>query len=88
MKKTIICRCEDITYEDIVNAIDNGYETLEEIKRHLRCGMGLCQGKTCMPLIAKILSKKTGKKIEELKLPTSRPLGKPVPFDVFVSDEK
>ncbi len=86
MLQSIICRCEDITYEDIVSAIDNGYETLEEIKRYLRCGMGLCQGKTCMPLIAKILSKKTGKKIEELKLPNSRPLGKPVPFAVFTSE--
>ena len=54
----IVCRCEDITKEEILEAIDGGYQTLEEIKRVLRCGMGPCQGRTCTPLIAGLLARK------------------------------
>ena len=43
-QSSIICRCEDITQEQIEQAIDEGYTTLEELKRKLRLGMGPCQG--------------------------------------------
>ena len=48
----IICRCEDVTLSEVRELIQQGYTTLEEIKRVARCGMGPCQGKTCGPLIA------------------------------------
>lgn len=86
-KEIIICRCEDITYEEVIQAIDEGYTTLEEIKKYLRCGMGICQGRNCLPLIAKIIAKKTSKKLEEIKLPRTRPLTMPTPLGIF-SDEK
>lgn len=70
---TIICRCEDVTYGQIVEAIEQGFATMEEIKRMLRCGMGACQGRTCGRLIAQILALKTGKSIAEIALPTFRP---------------
>ncbi len=69
----IVCRCEDITEEDIIKAIDEyGCETLAELKQVLRLGMGQCQGRTCLPLAAKILARKTGKRMEEI-LPSFRP---------------
>ncbi|MCK5596510.1 MAG: (2Fe-2S)-binding protein, partial [Candidatus Eisenbacteria sp.] len=46
-RDVIICRCEDVTYGEIVDVIDEGLTTTEEIKRVLRCGMGPCQGRTC-----------------------------------------
>ena len=49
----IICRCEDVTLKDIRNLIQQGFTTIEEIKRLSRIGMGPCQGKTCGLLIAK-----------------------------------
>ncbi|RLF43410.1 MAG: (2Fe-2S)-binding protein, partial [Thermoplasmata archaeon] len=37
----IVCRCEDITEEDIIKTIDEyGCETLAELKQLLRLGMG------------------------------------------------
>ena len=87
MNKKIVCWCEDVTYEDVIKAIEDGYQTLEEIKRHLRCGMGPCQGRTCMLLIAKIIARATNKPIEEITLPTSRPPTKPVPLGLFAGDE-
>ena len=39
---TIICRCEEVTLGEIREYIRKGYQTIEEIKRISRCGMGPC----------------------------------------------
>ena len=85
--ETIVCRCEDITYKEVVDAVEEGYTTLDEIKRKLRCGMGPCQGRTCMRLIARIIREKTGRHLDEILMPTSRPPEKPVPLGIFASYE-
>lgn len=69
----ILCRCEDLTADDIRYWIDKGYTTLDEIKRVTRCGMGQCQGRTCRPLVMQEISKATGQSIAEMKMPTFRP---------------
>ena len=51
-KDIIMCRCEDITRERILECIAQGYRTIDEIKRVTRAGMGPCQGRTCRLLIA------------------------------------
>lgn len=76
--ETIICRCEDITLEEVREKIAQGMHTLEEIKRSCRCGMGPCQGRTCVPLIANEIAKVTGKSISEIPLPTFRPPTSPI----------
>lgn len=76
--ETIICRCEDITLEQIRKEIAQGKHTLEEIKRTCRCGMGPCQGKTCAPLIANEISKMVGIPIGEIPLPKVRPSTAPI----------
>ncbi|MEF8874656.1 MAG: (2Fe-2S)-binding protein [Candidatus Thermoplasmatota archaeon] len=84
---TIVCRCEDLTEEDIVEAINEGYDELEKLKRHLRLGMGPCQGKTCMLLARRILARETGKNVKDMKDPTARPPSQPVPFRLLASPE-
>ncbi len=71
--KTIVCRCSDVTIEEIREAIDKGYATFDELKRVLRTGMGPCQGRTCMPIILRELSIKTGVPIEALTPGRNRP---------------
>jgi len=85
---TIVCRCEDLTEEDIVEAIEEGYDELEKLKRHLRLCMGPCQGKTCMLLARRILGRETGKDIEEMKEPTARPPSQPIPFSLLASPKE
>jgi len=72
-KHAIICRCEDITEEEVIDAIHQGYTDLEELRRKLRIGMGPCQGRVCIPLVKKILERETGKRVPEESFPTSRP---------------
>lgn len=69
---TIICRCEEITVEEIEEAICQGAKTPDDIKRLTRCGMGPCQAKGCRSLIVKIIAEKTGKDISEIPLPRMR----------------
>ncbi|SHF31568.1 BFD-like [2Fe-2S] binding domain-containing protein [Marinitoga hydrogenitolerans DSM 16785] len=71
--KIIVCRCEDITLREIKDLIKQGFTTVEEIKRISRAGMGPCQGKTCGPIIAREISKFTGKPIEEVYNLHNRP---------------
>lgn len=72
-KHAIVCRCEDITDQDVLNAIREGYTDLEELRRKLRIGMGPCQGRVCISLVKKILQNETGKIVPEESFPTSRP---------------
>lgn len=86
-KNSIICRCEDVLLEEVERVIDEGYTNLEEIKRLLRCGMGPCQGRTCLILIAQILSRKTGRSISQMQFPTARPPIRPVLLAIFATSE-
>lgn len=87
-KRTIVCRCEDLTLEDVENAIDAGYMDLEELRKKLRIGMGPCQGRVCVQLVQKILEKKTGKKMPIKSLQKARPPIIPVSLGTLASDEK
>jgi thioredoxin reductase/Fe-S-cluster-containing hydrogenase component 2/bacterioferritin-associated ferredoxin len=71
---TIICRCSDVTRGDIRRLIQEGYRTLDEIKRLSRAGMGPCQGQTCGLLIMKEISEMTGMPMESIAQGTARPL--------------
>ena len=84
-RKAVVCRCEDITEEDVLKAIDEGYTDIEELRKKLRIGMGPCQGRVCIQLVKKILEKKTGKKIPDELLPTSRPPIIPVSLGTIAS---
>ncbi|MDK2799442.1 MAG: hypothetical protein PWP27_804 [Clostridiales bacterium] len=51
----VVCRCEEITLQEIKSAIKQGAITLDEIKKYTRAGMGLCQGRICSTIIIEIL---------------------------------
>lgn len=81
-EEIIICRCEDITREKLMQAIAEGCETIDEIKRVTRAGMGPCQGKTCGNIIAQELSKIYGIPIEEVLMPSFRAPFEPINIGV------
>ena len=79
----IVCRCEDVTLEEIEKAIEAGCNNVQCIKTMLRLSMGPCQGRTCIPLIVRILARKLGKKPEDLYVPTPRPPLVPLQAELF-----
>jgi bacterioferritin-associated ferredoxin len=72
-KNTIICRCWDVTSEEVEEAIARGITDPEELKRVLHVGMGPCQGRTCGKLVSRILSEKTGKPAAKISSTKQRP---------------
>ncbi len=40
----IICRCQEITYGEIVKAIEDGAISVTGVKKRVGSGMGSCQG--------------------------------------------
>jgi len=83
---TIICRCEDVTWGEIRQALEKGYTSLDEIKRITRAGMGRCQGNTCHQIILREIAKFCNKKIEELSISTFRPPTKPIKLGTLAGD--
>lgn len=80
---TIICRCEDITLEEIRTWIDNGVTDLEQLKRMLRIGMGPCQGRTCTPLLVNEIARATGQAVKDIPLTAFRQPTVPVKLGVL-----
>jgi ferredoxin len=83
----VLCRCEDIYQSEIEALIDEGYETFDELKRILRCGMGPCQGKTCQRLVLGVLARRLGKRTTELQPQTTRSPVRPVDLGVFADSD-
>jgi NAD(P)H-nitrite reductase large subunit len=84
----IICRCEEVSRGEILQAIAEGAQTLVEIKWRTRAGMGLCQAKTCRRLVAQILAEQTCQPMAELYPATYRPPVRPVELGVLASTEE
>jgi glycine/D-amino acid oxidase-like deaminating enzyme/Fe-S-cluster-containing hydrogenase component 2/thioredoxin reductase len=54
--KTDLCRCEDITIEQIVQAIGaRSFISVDELKHIARIGMGSCRGNRCIPRVKQML---------------------------------
>ena len=80
----LICRCEEVTEEEIRQAVRDGADTIAGVKRRTRAGMGLCQGHTCSKLLARIIAEETGKPLAEILPATVRPPVRAISVKVFL----
>jgi glycerol-3-phosphate dehydrogenase len=55
----IICRCEQVTEREIVDALNRNIfiSTLDGVKRRTRAGMGYCQGNFCGPRVKELIAR-------------------------------
>ncbi len=65
-KDRIVCRCEQVKEEEIVDALHRGIKvkTVDGVKRRTRAGMGWCQGEFCKPRVIEIMEREYGEKID------------------------
>lgn len=58
----IICRCEEISKGEILDALNSPYcpPTVDAVKKRVRPGMGRCQGGFCSPLVIQIIAEHEG----------------------------
>ena len=78
--KTIVCRCEDVTREDIEHALDRGFLDMEEVKRYTAFGTGPCQGKECVLTVASLIAERTARGVHPF---VSRAPLHPTPLKLF-----
>jgi bacterioferritin-associated ferredoxin len=80
---TVVCRCEDVTRQEIESAMTRGAREASEIKAWTRCGMGPCQGRLCRETLTALLGAPVaGTALEGAWTP--RPPIRPVPLDLLV----
>jgi len=83
----VVCRCEEVTEEEILEAIAMGDESLNAVKRRTRAGMGLCQGKTCKRLVAAILAQELEASVEAFLPGSIRPPVRPLSLETLAKGE-
>jgi hypothetical protein len=78
--ETLICRCEEVTAREVIEAVRSGGASARGVKIRTRAGKGLCQGRTCGPLVAQLIALHTGCSLAGVKPDRPRPPIKPVPL--------
>lgn len=66
----IVCRCEQVTEGEVINALSNPLDarTLSSVKYRCRAGMGRCHGGFCTPHIVRIMKDNFGMDVMNIKL--------------------
>ena len=82
--KKFICLCEDVTEEDVIRAIREGFDDIFSLRMFTGAGTGSCQGKFCIMNLVKLLAKETGKKMDEVGLPSFRTPITPILVDEII----
>ncbi len=82
----LVCRCEEVTKGEIRRAVHEGITTIEEMRRYLRSGMGLCQGQTCGNMVLRIMASELRVSPAEMTPATSRVPMRPIEMNVASID--
>ena len=83
----LVCRCEEITRGEIRRAVHQGIFTMTEMRRFLRCGMGLCQGQTCARNVKSLIARELGVSGDALRDASARSPLRPVEMSVWSSSD-
>jgi NADPH-dependent 2,4-dienoyl-CoA reductase/sulfur reductase-like enzyme len=78
--QTTLCRCEEVTLAEALEAARDGATHVNEVKAWTRVGMGRCQGRMCGPALAHLIAHAAGTSFTEAGVFTPRPPAKPVPL--------
>ena len=76
--KQFVCFCEDVTAKELKQGIEEGFDTLETLKRYSTVTMGPCQGKMCHGLSARVHARLADSSPAQTGLTTARPPYQPV----------
>ena len=71
--ETVVCRCEELSRNEIEEGIQYGGTNISTLKVMTRAGMGPCQGKMCWPSVARLIAAKQGSSVAEVGAVRVRP---------------
>ncbi len=84
--KVFTCLCMDVTTKEMKQAVEEGFDSIELLKRYTTLGMGPCQGKSCMAGCVAYAAKLTGRSAPETGVPTARAPWMPVELGLLAAD--
>ncbi|MBL6966746.1 MAG: (2Fe-2S)-binding protein, partial [Anaerolineales bacterium] len=84
--ETILCRCQEVRAGDIRQAIHQSNLNLSSLKNSTHTGQGQCQGRTCGPLLARLIASETHNPIETAGQFRPRPPIKPIPLGALAQE--
>lgn len=70
-----VCRCEGVTQNEVDDAVQHGASDFRSVKLWTRAGMGICQGRTCQPVLADYLAEGGEVEPPQVRFPV-----RPLPF--------
>ena len=85
--QVFVCRCEEVTREEIQKAIEDGATTVKGIKVRTEAGMGLCQGRTCRRIVSQMLSQSGARPAAEVLPPTTRTPVRTAKISEYINEE-
>lgn len=83
----LVCRCEEVTKGEIRRAVHEGIFTIEEMRRYLRNGMGLCQGQTCSRLVKSIMAAELKEAPDYVEPASARAPMRPIEMAIIGKDQ-
>jgi len=75
---TVVCRCEEVSAQQIAETIALGCPGPNQMKAFLRCGMGPCQGRFCGLTVTEMMAEERGLTPQEIGYYRVRPPVKPI----------
>ncbi|MCL2407107.1 MAG: (2Fe-2S)-binding protein [Defluviitaleaceae bacterium] len=85
---SIVCRCSDLDMNDIRELMEQGYTSVDEMKRVARLGMGPCQGRNCVPIVLGELARYLNKPVADLSPGAFRPVVKAIKLGELAKSAK
>jgi sarcosine oxidase subunit alpha len=86
--KCFVCLCDDVTTKDLAQAVAEGFDHIETLKRYATVGMGPCQGKVCGQTFTEVCAGLTGREVNAVGTTTSRPPAVPVELAVLAAERR
>jgi NADPH-dependent 2,4-dienoyl-CoA reductase/sulfur reductase-like enzyme len=82
---TIVCRCEEITAQDVLDSVAIGATGPNQLKAYRRTGMGPCQGRLCGLTVTELMAQARGKTPQEIGYYRLRAPVKPIMLSELAS---
>jgi bacterioferritin-associated ferredoxin len=82
MPRQLACICRERSAEEIYRSADEGWTTVDEVKRRTGVAFGECQGRRCVPVVAARLDQAADARASTI---TPRPPLVPVPASILAA---
>lgn len=86
-ERVYLCRCNEVTEDEVRQAVRDGARTVAAVKTATRAGMGFCQGRTCRRLVSRIIAEETGQHPADILPATVRPPVRTLTLDALAGGE-